>query len=145
MISTLGDKIKNQYSRNQDSQKGQREICADLCSAGPWTEGAHKLFQLSLSTLVTSVPAPLMGMTLLPIIMKPTTNPVNKDERDEDKDPESVKLPFLVVLHRGAETQSIFSMNRPFFPENGKASAKTVIMLGQWALQSEKALGLNSI
>lgn len=73
------------------------QTCVLLC---PWTEGAHETFQLSLSTLVTSVSAPLMGRSLLPIIMKLTTNLVNKDKGDEDKDLESVKLPSLVVLHR---------------------------------------------
>lgn len=67
------------------------QTCVLLC---PWTEGAHETF------LVTSVSAPLMGRSLLPIIMKLTTNLVNKDKGDEDKDLESVKLPSLVVLHR---------------------------------------------
>ena len=74
--------------------------------------------------------------------MKLNINLVNKDKGDEDKDPESVKLPSLSVIHRGAETQNIFSMNHPFFPENGRASSNVGVV---GTLQSEKALCLKSI
>lgn len=67
---------------------------------------------------------------------------MNKDKGDEDKDLDSVKLPSLVVLHRGAETQNMFSMNHPFFPENGRTSAKVGVA---GTFQREKALGLKSI
>lgn len=123
----------------REGRKKYVQTCALLC---PWTEGAHETFQLSLSTLVTSVSAPLMGRTLLPIIMKLTTNLMNKDKGDEDKDLESVKLPSLVVLHRGAETQNMFSMNHPFLPENGRTSANVGVA---GTFQREKALGLKSI
>lgn len=81
-----GDEIENSYfRRNKTPRKGREkyvQTCTGMvlgwCRDGAGTEGVCKVFLLSIWTLATPVPAPLVTVTLLPSIIKVSTNMVKK-------------------------------------------------------------------